>query len=289
MTDKTKSIITHSVFGIIIIILMVIGSLYDIEISYALSNGSSFFGALFAKIAEIPAYIIAPICTVLLFNVEVSEDKRKQAAYRIFMGIMVFISFFAWCKMSSKIIDIPHIWGFSVVYSLILTAPCLYYTNKYLSKDFCLKMSKWAVYAITVMLLSVAVINILKLCWGRMRYRDMLAIGNFDGFTAWYKPMGVRKGDFTSFPSGHTASAANIFVFAMLSDFLPNKKKYGIYYYLFSIIFVILTGLARIVYNAHFLTDVIVGGVISYLCYYGLKIVFFRKGNYFIRSREVNE
>lgn len=72
--------------------------------------------------------------------------------------------------------------------------------------------------------------------------------------------------------SGHTASACNIFIFVVL---FKGKRRYIAN--IIALLFVVLTMFSRIVVNAHFLSDVLIGGLVSYLCYYTIRKVFERK------------
>ena len=120
----------------------------------------------------------------------------------------------------------------------------------------------------------------------------MLKEGNCDGFTPWYKPMIGREKtvgyDYTSFPSGHTSSAVHIFVITLLPIYFKKLDKQWIRYtlYGFSVAFVILVAISRVVNTAHFLSDTIIGGAITYAIFYGLKKLFFKSG-YVFEEKEI--
>lgn len=128
-----------------------------------------------------------------------------------------------------------------------------------------------------------------------MRYRDMLKEGSFDGFSPWYKPMIGRQKtegyDYTSFPSGHTSSGVHLFVICLLPNYFKKLDKQWIRYTLYgaSTLFVVLLAISRVVNTAHFLSDTIAGGLITYGIFYLLKYLFFRNGYEFKNKEEVNE
>lgn len=257
---KIINITVNAVIFTTALALLIIASFYDLQISHALSNGTSVFGRLFVSLAEVPAYSVLPISGVILLNANHKFKSIKWTwAARIASLCLIYIGFFAWGVMGSRVAEFPNVYALSALYSILLSVLSVVIgRNLKVNYD---KYIKFAIFAIIVMLVSLIVIRVMKLTWGRMRYRDMLAIGDFSGFTPWYLPQGATGA--TSFPSGHSASAANIFIFAVL---FKGKARYIAN--AVGIIFVILSCFSRIVINAHFMSDVIVGSCISYLCYY---------------------
>lgn len=274
---KKLAIFTHISAVMILIALMVVGSFYDLQISHKLSNGKSFFGAFFSIVGEWPAYGGLVIACLILYRLPVSLEKRNLIPYRIAIAVGMFGAFAVWGIKGTSIVEIPHKLYFALVLALFFTGVCLYF-SKFIQEKTAVKYAKWATFAIMVILLSVIIINVMKIAWGRMRYREMLKVGSFDGFTQWWNPQGGGKGEFKSFPSGHSASACNILVFASLYDIIPRLKKFRVFAYGLSIVFIATVMVSRIVYNAHFLTDVLVGAFISYVCYAVLKYAYLNKG-----------
>lgn len=285
--DRKVSIIAHSVIGAILIALLAVASVYDLQISHSLSNGDSFFGALFVSFGEIPAYIICPIAGTILYYGN-SGSRRQIIIYRILSVAIIFLGFLIWCMMGSRHTEPPFLLGMSIIYSVLFTGLCIWMGNL-IGGDKLSRYTRWAIFAIMVLVVSLIVIRLMKLAWGRMRYRDMLAINDFAGYTPWYLPQGIRSGDMTSFPSGHTAHACNIFVFCMLVDYSDRFRKFRYYIYGGGMLFVMLTAMSRIIYNAHFLSDVIIGGTVSYICYYLLKYNMFKRGKYLSINSNINK
>lgn len=280
ITDRKLSIIFHSVFAVAFVVLLIIASFYDLKISLNIGDKESFFGIMFSTIGELPAYLILPICGTVLYHSGYGE-RWFAVLYKILFALLIFAGFMIWFMMGTKLTpNAPYHTGMSVVYSVLLSGAMIIFGGL-VDKEKMRCLTKWCIFAICVMAVSFFVTTLLKYTWSRMRYRTMLSVSDTSGFTAWYLPNGfLRLEDYTSFPSGHTASAANIFVFAMLADFMPKLKRYRIYMYAFAVIFVIFTAMSRIVNCAHFLSDVLFGGTISYICYYIFKLIFFGKGRY---------
>lgn len=267
--DKKISLISHAIVLCIAAALLIVASFYDLAINHALSNSESVYGLLFVSLGEFPAYIILPMCGVIWFYADLGiKDRRLLIVARLASAILVWLGFFIWGAMGSRITETPKVIELSALYS-ILFAFFTMLLGKYLKINFT-KYVRFAVFALFVMLVSLVVIRLIKIGWGRMRYRDMLKVGNFSGFTPWYIPNGYNGN--TSFPSGHTASACNIFIFVIL---FKGKRRYIAN--AIALLFVVLTMFSRIVVNAHFLSDVLIGGLVSYLCYFVIRLLFERK------------
>lgn len=281
--EGKRSIVIHSVIFAVWVGLLVFASFKDLEISNAISNGDSFFGALIAKVAEWPAYSILPLSSVVLFyNGDLTKSKRINIAIKTFFALVNYGGWVLWFAASEKLVEVPHEIGFSLVYAAMFSAMSLYF-GKFVNKDTMKKLFKVAVFALVVLALTQLVITLIKNGWSRARYRDMLKYDSFEMFTPWYKPNGFRKIEgyrLTSFPSGHTNSATNLFILTVLCYIFPSWKKRKTLVYLIIGIFVALTMVYRVVYNAHFLSDTLWGGFISYVIFYITKRVTFRKGKY---------
>lgn len=267
--DKKISLISHAIVLSIAAALLIVASFYDLAINHALSNSESVYGLLFVSLGEFPAYIILPMCGVIWFYADLGiKDRRLLIVARVASAVLVWLGFFIWGAMGSRITESPKVIELSALYSILFAFFTLL-LGKYLKTNYT-KYVRFAVFALFVMLVSLVVIRLIKIGWGRMRYRDMLKVGDFSGFTPWYIPNGYNGN--TSFPSGHTASACNIFIFVVL---FKGKRRYianGV-----ALLFVVLTMFSRIVVNAHFLSDVLIGGLVSYLCYYIIRLLFERK------------
>lgn len=73
-----------------------------------------------------------------------------------------------------------------------------------------------------------------------------------------YKDLVVKRPDFYSFPSGHTASSFSIFAVALL--------RCNINEWLVILILAILISFSRIYLRVHYLTDVLCGVVLGLIC-----------------------
>ena len=103
--------------------------------------------------------------------------------------------------------------------------------------------------------------------------KDMKNIADLSAFTRWYKigdDMGIyAKAD--SFPSGHVMNSCGVFLTNFLLRANEKLKKLSPLALVFSLCYVSVMALSRIIAGAHYLTDVTFGIILGYsafLCAY---------------------
>lgn len=117
------------------------------------------------------------------------------------------------------------------------------------------KLLRFALHASLTLFLSAATVLIVKRLWGRIRYSDLTDTGDF---TPWY----IRgTGGGSSFPSGHAAMAALIFLCYDAVKYFD--KKFAIPTAAICLAFTLSVAAARIISGAHYLSDVIAGILIT--------------------------
>ena len=306
MTNEKKlSIICHSVALSIVLGLMIFlcfknsdGIYYDLAIDHALGNAQSWFGRLFMVVGEYPQYLLIPISgTIFFYNADTFNVKYKQIIFKIFALVVIAVGFFIWVNNGTKVdnMKLPAAKAFAIFAALFYGAVCLG-VGALVQKQEMHKLFKFAIFALTFVIVSYLVMTIMKELWSRMRYRDMLKEGNFDGFTPWFKlnfgrTNKVEGYEYTSFPSGHTSSAACIFAICILPDLYGKLNKNWIRYSLYGVstAFTVIVAISRLVNTAHFLSDVLIGGAVTYGIFYLLKFLFFRNGYVFKQKETTND
>lgn len=120
------------------------------------------------------------------------------------------------------------------------------------------------------------VMFLLKHLWQRTRFDDMLAFGNFSDFTPWYMPFGNGG---NSFPSGHTANAAGLFVLVILCDIFPSWNKKRKWVYLLIWVYIVLMAFSRILIGRHFFSDTLAAsGIMAILFFILRRTPYYQKG-----------
>ena len=112
------------------------------------------------------------------------------------------------------------------------------------------------------MFVQITAVEGMKYLWGRVRFRDLLAAGSYDAFTPWYKINGINGNK--SFPSGHTAGAGMSYLmmaFPYLSKKWKNKKTLC---FVIPLVYTSVVAFTRLVMGAHYLSDVAMGGIVSF-------------------------
>ena len=316
--DKIISVVLHSVVIAVAVALLVFlafknsnGEYYDLLINKALSksiNGNwakTAFATLFSIIAEYPAYVILPIFGPMLFYCSDLIEKKYRTLFKIAMIVLTFGGWIILC-FKSEVIDMINEAGFDgiafyIVMGIVsVICACLsVFLGRYIPKETRYRLFKFALLAITYLLVALVVNQGLKMLWHRMRFRDMLkenALGNdgYSYFTPWYAPDTSKielspDYEYKSFPSGHANSATHIFLLCALWECLPKwKEKKWLLYVLNAgcFLFVVLTAISRICDDAHFLSDVVFSSMLSYGIYRLLKYLYFRKGTNFACADE---
>jgi len=145
------------------------------------------------------------------------------------------------------------------------------------------KLFRFAVACILIALIPTILVNLVfKSPIGRIRYRAMNMypddpVYGFAAFSRWYEWKGQWLDKSTmmhlwrttdvlkSCPSGHTASAGCTYCLIMLNDALGIKnKKVRALLWIIPICFTAAVALGRIIVGAHFLSDVLFGGSLSF-------------------------
>lgn len=285
--NKKQSYIIHSAIIIVGIALMILAGFKDLEISQALGNKESFLGLLFVTLGEWPAYTIVPLAgTIFFFNRNSMKTANASKGFGAFSILVCFVGWAVWMFMGSRTEGLHFMdhdsyttlasIGIILVYSTIFTI-ISFSVGRLVKPETMNKLFKWAVFALVVLLVTLIVSRIMKSFWGRMRFRDMIAAGDYSGFTPWWE---VLNGQGSSFPSGHSTSAANIFIFVVLCDIFPNVRKYKTSIYIGCALFTLGCMFSRILNNAHFLSDVVIGGGLAYFEFVILRKLFFKNDNF---------
>ncbi len=266
---KHMKLIGIGLFAILFLAIAVLFGIYDLIISNAIANVESGFGLTM----ELSGMLVAPYLFIAAgFIIAVYYQKCPQVAFRrtkIWLGIFFAFGGICFCGyIYNQFSSIASFFAFLLtgivcgIFIAILrkrTVGQLY------------ELLKIAVVTIIYLISVLVFINLIKIFWGRVRFREMTDPAQF---TRWFIPQGIT-GD-RSFPSGHTANAATLYVVTMLA---PLLKKYWqkVLCYLVPILWIVVMALSRVMVGAHYASDVLFGGVISILLFYICKKLVLKK------------
>lgn len=264
----------------IVTVLLVLGSLFDLQIADTVYQPTNIMARLLESVGIFPPFVfVGATFAVLLYLVK--EEDAKRTLKKVLCVAAIVLTYLVFGYMASETY-VTVLWGraiFAVVAAGALTPlTLLFFRNKKTTelKRYCI----FLIFASIVSVVSsVVTINVVKFLWGRARYREMVASGDafFSGFTQWYHPNGFTLHGHHSFPSGHTCAAANLLALCALEEVFPeaeNRKQtiaFIIGLYIFSMAY------SRLVLGAHFLSDVTVGFLIGFVTYAVARYFYFEK------------
>ena len=108
-------------------------------------------------------------------------------------------------------------------------------------------------YTAATVVVTAAVVILLKNLWGRARYTELSDHGA--GFTPWYLPQGLTGHD--SFPSGHAAMSALVFFVSDGIEYFTGKRFKTVDLLCFAFTFAVC--LSRLLEGAHYFSDLAAG------------------------------
>lgn len=252
---------------------MTIFAFFDLDISVALYEKESLFAKIFEATAEVPFTFLALTSFTVLFVTRSKDVKWKN----ILIGAISVVGMLAYGFLMPffvlNYLKVKGAWIYGIAFMLPNCAVS-YFTLRTLCKKYGNELKTVAIVAVLTILTEQALIYVLKFAWGRPRMRDL--VSPYVDFRPWYLPNWFSGAD--SFPSGHSANAACVMVFALLPDIFSKRKKIG--YALCTMIcslWLIIVMVSRIVAGAHFASDVTTGASITLCIFYSLKSTFYKR------------
>lgn len=331
--DRLKTILSMALFAVIFIGLTLIATFFDLQISQILTKGSlkageyissSGFALFFEALGSSPIYIMASIAGVIAFWYGIRMKKKAKYIYAFLGALLVLVGFFLTFKdmfsyigefmganltsssMENVLIDEGKDLAGSVYILAIalllatLSALALIALWKRIPKEKNDKLIIWS-YMIVCTMAGYLIIHFVKSPIGRVRFRTMNYLGNFDFYTPWYVINGKRKMfdlvgatagsgkyDFASdacksFPSGHTFSAGMVYTLLALPYLTDrfNKKSSRVLLWVATIGYTGIVAISRIIAGAHYMSDVLFGGTIAFLVAMIAREILVLKGAHF--------
>ncbi len=278
LRDNIHGLVGFTVAVIILLGILAFGTI-DYDVSIRLINRSSAFGWFFNILGELPANLGMLLGTAILFG-----SRRKGAMWRnIITGTTGYLFMILFALLSS-FTAIHYIYEFDEAgmpgpaYVVILgiasaLLAAVLYGIRRIGQERLRTYRRHALLLILLVVCEIVIVNVLKIIWARPRMR---MIESIDQFRYWYQINGfMNNEEFKSFPSGHTA---NGFVMLAYTIFIPaERRKLMRAAVIAATLWGVMVAISRIIMGAHFLSDVIVGGYITILVFYVLKIFLLKK------------
>lgn len=262
--------------------LLVIFAFTDLQISKAIYNQQSTFGFIFEAIGEFPAALIALFCSMSLM---LTRNKDRSVKYILgTIGYSVLVVLFA---LMAVMLPVKYLSGPTLLIPLlaILYVGLFYIITKKYTKTNREELRKAAIVGLLTFVFVTIAFNLIKMGWGRERYRNMVATGAFEGFSMWFIPKRfTTNNEFMSFPSGHSANAAIMIWITLIPTFVTSLKDKKNWFIGFATLWIVLVPISRIIVGAHFASDVTMGVTVTLVIFTLLKEKYIKKEN--IKDKE---
>lgn len=266
---------TYKYTLLVISVLLVIFAFTDLQISNAIYNSNSSFGMIFEAIGEFPAAVIATFCTVSLM---LTRNKEKSVKYNLRTGgYIILLLLFA---LMAAMLPVKYFNGPTVLIPIIATLYIVisYIIAKKYSSTNREELRNAAIVGVLTFVFVVITFNLVKMGWGRERYRHMIATGSFEGFSLWFTPQKLTTdNEFMSFPSGHSANAAIMIWITLIPTFITSLREKKNWFIGFSLLWILVVPISRIMVGVHFASDVTMGVTITLIIFAILESRYIKK------------
>ena len=266
---------TYKYTLLVISVLLVIFAFTDLQISNAIYNSNSSFGMIFEAIGEFPAAVIATFCTVSLM---LTRNKEKSVKYNLRTGgYIILLLLFA---LMAAMLPVKYFNGPTVLIPIIATLYIVisYIIAKKYSSTNREELRNAAIVGVLTFVFVVITFNLVKMGWGRERYRHMIATGSFEGFSLWFTTQKLTTdNEFMSFPSGHSANAAIMIWITLIPTFITSLREKKNWFIGFSLLWILVVPISRIMVGAHFASDVTMGVTITLIIFAILESRYIKK------------
>ena len=246
-------------------------SVYDLKISSHLSELSGSGAGLtlnvpsYAKVLEIlgewPAVLLCSVAVLILAAVLAEKHPSQALFIRIFSPLPVAVLAAYGCMktaehltgtLSTRDMLFVAVGAAMITLLLSLIVSCVPQETK---RRLFLPAAATLAAACAILIVTSGI----KVVWGRIRLRELVAAGSLDGFTPWYRPNFFSGSH--SFPSGHTAHNT----LTLMLPLWARTKKCRIALWTLSALWIIAMAFSRLAAGAHYLSDVLFGFLIAFV------------------------
>lgn len=261
---------------------MAFATMFDFEISAFLTRLTETDGAYTAVypvpslileiIGEWPSTLFGAFCGAVIMRALLKKKSAPSillcAAFSTLMLFIVFRAFhssvktlnFIFCGAreateNAMLMIIP----LTIIVSVALVTSVLMLPQK--TAD---KLLVPCIVCASMMIALLLGIELIKISVGRVRFRDLISASDVSGFSPWYAPNWFSGNK--SFPSGHTANACAMALLPLCfsKEFKARNPHAPALTYATAALWTALMAFSRITVGAHYLSDVLTGGLIAF-------------------------
>ncbi len=270
LLSKKGVLITYG----ILVLFMIIGTFFDMNINTALFHKDNAFATFVAHYGLYPA-VPCTMVSLALFIKLILKDKKDVVSYicGLFNIYMVYESIRQFHKLFAN--DTGAYKTINIAIGLILAVLLAIYVFVNVDVSDARRVRGIAMVILFTFSAQFLLINkVIKTPWGRPRFRTLIVTEGMD-FRPWYQAgltesareliaSGIKADEFKSFPSGHAGCAACLVTLTLLTRIVPQWKDKENLFTCIGIIWSLCTILGRIMAGAHFLTDVTMATLITF-------------------------
>ncbi len=296
--------IKKNLFSIILIslclIALILGTFFDLQISSKISVLQ--MGEYYSKhiplvlteiFGEIVLYVLLSFSFIIIYlsnGESIVANKIGRLIIKISSAFLCYaFNVFATYKVSANLFD--HYYFSFVSNTLLMTlyyflAGVVFFGFYYL---ICVKIDKkiikclaiWSLIVVFTAGLSQGIVHGVKPIFARVRFRTLNYFNDFSFYNKWFRlnnltakqkvfiKQVIGSDGYKSFPSGHTACASIMFSICSLKNFFKRFSfvKWKILLNSIAVFYSLFIAYSRIAIGAHYLTDVVVALLITYLSF----------------------
>lgn len=258
--------------------LMVVGSLYDLQISEALLNQGNPVAIFGAAYGWYPVGIAVLASGILLVRYRPDRPQGVFILQSTVGTLMAVGAGLALVVVPLHYLDRLELSGAAtilVVANILVVGgvPWLIVIGTAnLSADRAVRV---ALVLVVVAVVEVVIVTVLKTAWERPRMRLLVQYPVIDFQPWWHIGMGqqgalvgdaIPSNDFKSFPSAHTSNAGTLIMLTVIPYLKQGWEGWRPWLFWFGAAWAGFVAFARIVAGAHFLTDTVVGFAVTFVC-----------------------
>lgn len=269
-----------------LIMMMVIGSIWDYPISCALYNESNWFGIFFAAFGEYPATLGFVAVGGMLLAAHNKEKKLAGVLQCAGGALLVLLGAVMAAMLPTIYLTLPH----PVLYAIgiLCSAAVLFFVFRFCRGADRKAVMRVALAIFLVIMIEMVFVNIIKLPWGRARMR-LVASDPRAYFMPWWQvgdglkdtlmAAGVAAEEFKSFPSGHVANASVLMLLCLLPQIRPSLASKQPLLFGIGFCWTCLVAFSRLIMGAHYLTDTTVAFAVGFVTMYAVCRIMFKPGS----------
>ena len=246
------------IYYIIAAACLVTAYFVDLKLDIFLNDPKNPFCLFIEGMGEMPARLVCPIAGTLIFYL-CDKVPLKILGFLVSVGGSAYAGY----HISYYFFPDHPVWWFGWGMGLFIGLIVLY-LGQFIAVDENLKKAfiVLSFAGIIIMFVHLGFIEVMKSVWGRVRFRELIALGSYDEFTSWLKINGING--HRSFPSGHTGGASMSYLMMLVPFVSPKWNKRKALCFVIPLLYTGLVAFTRLVVGAHYLSDVTMGGTVGF-------------------------